>query len=156
MDKNNRIQNELERLTNLFSGVDGNQRAAVTPLLQNAAFMRITLEDLQEIILQDGAIETYQNGANQHGIKQSAAVQSYNSLIKNYAGVIKTLAGLLPPERKKELAPIKIPTLEERDELKRMRDMYEEEHQERIRAQMELGSAKQKIQQLEWAKEGRL
>lgn len=156
MEKNKRIKKELDRLNSLFSDVDGNQRAAVTPLLQNAAFMRVTLEDLQEIILRDGAIEVYQNGANQHGVKQSAAVQSYNSLIKNYAGVIKTLAGLLPPERKKDLVPIKPLTSDERDKLNRIEKMYEEEHLSRIRAESELGSAKQKIQRMEWAKEGRL
>ena len=154
MEKSDRIKKELERLTDLFSGVDGNQRAAVTPLLQNAAFMRITLEDLQEIILRDGAIETYQNGANQHGMKQSAAVQSYNSLIKNYAGVIKTLAGLLPPERKKALAPV-LRSPEEMDEIERLREECENERQTRIKTEIKLGSTMQKLQQIEWDNRGK-
>ena len=60
--------------------------------------MKVTLEDLQRIINEEGVTETYQNGANQRGIKQSATLQSYNSLIKNYASVIKTLSQLLPKE----------------------------------------------------------
>lgn len=71
------------------------------PLLQNAAFMKVTLEDLQEVINANGVTEEYQNGANQKGVKQSAALQSYNSLIKNYGNVIKMLSNLLPPEEKK-------------------------------------------------------
>lgn len=100
MTKENRISEELNRISKFFDEVDGNQRAIVTPLLQNAAFMKVTLEDLQASINAQGATDEYKNGANQHGIKQSAALQAYNSLIKNYAGVIKTLSNLLPPEKK--------------------------------------------------------
>lgn len=98
--KETRIKEELERLNGFFISIDGNQRAAVTPLIQNAAFMKVTLEDLQTAINADGVIDEYQNGANQSGIKQSANLQAYNSLIKNYASVIKNLAQLLPPEKK--------------------------------------------------------
>lgn len=62
--------------------------------------MKVTLEDLQKVINTEGVTEEYQNGANQRGVKQSAALQSYNSLIKNYASVIKALSQLLPPEKK--------------------------------------------------------
>ena len=104
LSKEKRIKKELDRIKFYFELADGNQRAIVTPLLQNAAFMKVTLDDLQEIINKEGVTEIYQNGANQHGIKQSAAVQSYNAVIKNYASVIKTLAGLLPPEERKKLS----------------------------------------------------
>lgn len=100
MTKENRISAELNRISVYFEDVDANQRAIVTPLLQNAAFMKVTLEDLQESIIMRGTTDEYQNGANQHGIKQSAQLQAYNSLIKNYANVIKTLSGLLPREKK--------------------------------------------------------
>ena len=96
--KEERIKTELERISKHFENVNESQRAIVTPLLQNAAFMKVTLEDLQKIINEEGVTETYQNGANQRGIKQSATLQSYNSLIKNYASVIKTLSQLLPKE----------------------------------------------------------
>ena len=96
--KEERIKTELERISKHFESVNESQRAIVTPLLQNAAFMKVTLEDLQRIINEEGVTETYQNGANQRGIKQSATLQSYNSLIKNYASVIKTLSQLLPKE----------------------------------------------------------
>ena len=102
--KETRIKEELIRLKNLFCEVDANQRSMVDPLLQNAAFMKVTLEDLQESILIEGATDIYQNGANQKGMKTSASLQAYNSTMKIYASVIKTLAGLLPPERRAALA----------------------------------------------------
>lgn len=104
LTKEKRIHQELERISNFFEPLAENQRAIIKPLLQNAAFMLVTLEDLQEKINSEGVIEVYQNGANQHGLKQSAALQSYNSLIRNYASVIKTLGGMLPRERRKTAA----------------------------------------------------
>lgn len=103
-----RIEEECARITSRFSRADANQRAIVTPLIQNAAFMKVTLEDLQEIINAEGVIDEYKNGANQYGQKQSATLQSYNALIKNYASVIKTLSQILPPEEKPQ-AKVKTP-----------------------------------------------
>lgn len=105
--KETRIREETIRLNILFEGVDANQRSIVSPLIQNAAFMRIALEDLMETINAEGVTEIYQNGANQKGVKQSAALQAYNSTMKVYAPVIKTLAGLLPPERRAALTAAK-------------------------------------------------
>ena len=101
--KEKRISDELERISLFFEEADANQRALVTPLLQNAAFMKVTLEDLQEKINEDGVTEVYQNGANQQGVKQSATLQSYNALIKNYTSVIKALSNLLPPAERHAL-----------------------------------------------------
>ena len=100
-NKEQRIKTELDRLEKIFEKVDGNKRTILASLLQNAAFMKITLEDLQEIINAEGVTDEYQNGANQKGIKQSATLQGYNALIKNYTIVIKTLTQILPPEERK-------------------------------------------------------
>ena len=100
ISKEKRISKELKRLTELFSEVDGNQRSIALPLLQNAAFMAVTLQDLQETILESGTTDIYTNGENQTGVKQSAELQAYNSLIKNYTAVIKSLSKLLPPEKR--------------------------------------------------------
>ena len=125
--KETRINEELERLNGFFISIDGNQRAAVTPLIQNAAFMKVTLEDLQAAINADGTTDEYQNGANQYGVKQSAKLQAYNSLIKNYANVIKTLAQLLPPEKKKTpMDPIQATLCRE----KTPEDLEQEQRQE--------------------------
>lgn len=96
LDRNKRIKKEFQRIIIFFEELDENKKAVVNPLVQNAAFMRITLDDLQKIISEQGPVEHYQNGANQFGLKQSAALQSYNALVKNYASVIKTISGFLP------------------------------------------------------------
>lgn len=96
LDRNKRIKKEFQRIIIFFEELDENKKAVINPLVQNAAFMRVTLDDLQKIISEQGPVEHYQNGANQFGLKQSAALQSYNALVKNYASVIKTISGFLP------------------------------------------------------------
>ena len=111
LTKEEQITAEIERLTALFEGTDANKRALVTPLIENAAFMRVTLDEMQEIINRDGVIDHYTNGQHQGGAKASAAVQGYNSLVKNYAAVIKTLMGLVPLEvRESKLTQIQANT----------------------------------------------
>ena len=93
--KDARIKKEYARLRKQFAGIDEKNRAIAEPLTQNAAFMRATLEDLQEEVNTYGTTEEYQNGSNQFGSKQSAALQAYNATVKNYNATIKTLAGIL-------------------------------------------------------------
>lgn len=145
LEKEKRISEEFNRISIYFEKLDENERAVIVPLIQNAAFMRVTLEDLQEIIAEQGPVEAYQNGANQSGMKQSAALQSYNSTVKNYAAVIKTLFGLLPPmERTAALSYTKprAKTEEEREEERRQM----EERQKRINAEQEAAIAYQQWQ----------
>lgn len=151
-DKNKRIKTELDRIKIYFEDLKENEKAVIDPLLQNSAFMKITLEDLQELINQDGVIDIYQNGANQSGTKQSATLQSYNSLIKNYASVTKTLFGLLPPEKRPAVSPwIREPQVKTEEEIEEEK-LKEEERQQRIREEIEKAV---KLQREQWKKEGR-
>ena len=99
--KETRIKEELARLSKIYNVLPPNTLAIVMPLLENAAFMKVTLDDLQEVINANGCSDDYQNGANQFGKKASADLQAYNSLIKNYNTVSDRLEKLLPPEQRK-------------------------------------------------------
>lgn len=145
ISKDSRISAELDRLSRLFENVDGNQRAIVAPLLQNAAFMRITLEDLQEIIIAEGVTDVYQNGANQHGVKQSATLQSYNALIKNYAAVVRNLAILLPREVKPLVPAVWQPREKTKEDWEEERRRAEE-HQQRINEEINAAVEKQRLE----------
>ena len=147
--KEKRIKQELTRISKFFEKADGNQRALVAPLLQNAAFMAITLEDLQETINAEGATDEYQNGANQRGIKQSATLQSYNALIKNYTTVIKALSAVLPPEEK-ALASSLYQWQEKTDAEAELQIKYDQERTKRINAEIALAAEKQKLEKMNW------
>lgn len=95
------VKKEYEKLFDLYKELPGNKLKLLEPLLQNAAFMKVTLEELQTIINDEGTTDEYMNGANQNGRKISANIQAYNSLVKNYNNVIDKLEKLLPAELKK-------------------------------------------------------
>ena len=97
-EKDKRIRKELRRLRKFFSGADPTQLGIAENLIQNAAFIKVTLEELQEKMKSEGLIDIYQNGENQMGTKQSSALQAYNNLIRNYTAVIKQLSGIMPEE----------------------------------------------------------
>ncbi len=99
--KDNRIKREFSRLKRLFQNLPENELKFVEPLLQNCAFMRAVLEDLQELITENGLIDDYQNGENQNGRKMSAELQAYNTTVKNYNQAMDKLIERLPKEEKK-------------------------------------------------------
>ena len=96
LTKDQRIRQEYERMKELFSAMPENELSFCDPLLQNAAFMKVTLEDLQQAINENGVTDQYQNGANQSGTKASADLQAYNSLAKVYNALMEKLSNRLP------------------------------------------------------------
>lgn len=101
LTKDQKIKKEISRLKRVFRDLDKNKLQTVESLIKNAAFMAVSLGELQEIINVEGYTEEYQNGANQRGIKQSEAVKTHIAMTKNHASIIKQLTELVPPERKK-------------------------------------------------------
>lgn len=90
------IKAEIKRLTKIFANIDEDKRDLCEQLVQNAAFMAVSLRDLQEQIKIDGWVEDYQNGANQKGRKTGSAAVLYTKLINNYRQTIGDLCKLLP------------------------------------------------------------
>lgn len=66
------------------------------PLIQNLAFMTVTLEDLKEEINRDGCTVEYKNGENQYGTKKNPAVETYNTMLKNYSVIYKQVFDMIP------------------------------------------------------------
>jgi hypothetical protein len=102
-----KIRLEKNRLTKIFKGtakepgIDANKLNTVKTLIDNAAFMTVTLEELQEQINESGVSEDYKNGANQWGRKQTPEVEVYISMTRNMTTIIKELANLAPQKMKK-------------------------------------------------------
>lgn len=94
--KEQRVRAEARKLKSLTEGLSKAKLAVALPLVEQAAFMRITLEDLQKQINEEGCVEEYQNGKNQQGFKTTAALQAYNSTVKNFAAVCERLDRILP------------------------------------------------------------
>lgn len=100
--KDARIKKEITKLNKQFAGLDKKTLDTVQSLVRNAAFMAVTLDDLQETLNREGLVSEYQNGENQWGTKKSPEAELYNTMIKNHMSIIKQLTELLPKQERKE------------------------------------------------------
>ena len=98
--KNKAIKKELNRLKKLFKDLPENKKKISEKLIDNAAFMSVSLEELKKDIILYGVKETYVNGKEQFGFKESIESKTYNITIKNYMAIIKQLNEMLPEEKK--------------------------------------------------------
>lgn len=98
IEKEAKILAEEKRLSAVFTKIPARSKRAIKSLIHNAAFMAVTLSDLQDTINTDGPVSEYQNGENQWGTKKSPEIEIYNTMIKNHASIIKQLTDLLPQE----------------------------------------------------------
>lgn len=101
-EKEAAIRKEELRLKRAFKDLDKNKMSTVKQLISTAAFLSVTLRDLEEEINRNGVTEEYQNGANQYGVKQSAAAVTHIAMTKNLTSIMKQLADLVPAEKKKK------------------------------------------------------
>ncbi len=90
------IKKEYRRLKKIFKDLPTGGVAIVGKLINEAAFVAITLEEARMIIARDGIVETYQNGAAQFGIKKSSVVEVYDKFLNTYAKIVGQLVDRLP------------------------------------------------------------
>ena len=99
--KEQRIAKEKRRLVKIFKDLEANKLSTCKALIARAAFITVSLEDLEEQLNTTGWVEQYQNGENQSGLKKSANADVHISLTKNLNAIIKQLLELVPPAQKK-------------------------------------------------------
>lgn len=99
VQKNKAIKKELNRLKKLFKELPENKKKISEKLIDNAAFMSVSLEELKNDIILYGVKETYVNGKDQYGFKESVESKTYNTTIKNYMAIIKQLNEMLPEDK---------------------------------------------------------
>ena len=95
-----RINKEKKRLAAIFAGMEPNKLKTCEALIDRAAFITVSLQDLEDELNEKGWTEEYTNGANQFGVKKSAAADVHISLTKNLNAIIKQLLDLVPPAQK--------------------------------------------------------
>ena len=96
-----RIRKEKERLSDIFQDLEPNKLSTCQALIDRAAFITVSLEDLEEQLNRTGWVEEYQNGENQFGVKKAAAADVHISLTKNLNTIMKQLLDLVPPAQKR-------------------------------------------------------
>ena len=101
--KASRIKAERERLDSLYAAMDPNRKALAEGLLENAAFMRIELQDLAKELQEKGWTELFSQGKQEPYLRARPQGQMYNSTNGNYQKIIKQLDAMLP--RQEQTAP---------------------------------------------------
>jgi hypothetical protein len=95
--KKTKVTKEVTRLSNIFAKLPPDLLSVAQGLIQRAAHMRITLDDYEKDIDENGTVELFQQSASAPPYERSRPVVSnYNSLAKNYQTIIKQLTDLLP------------------------------------------------------------
>src|SRR5690606_27409353 len=89
------IKRELTRLRKVFANMPDDRKRVTEGLLQEAAFMRATLEETRAIIDREGVVEHFEQGA-QRFLREHPATKVYAALINRYTTVIKQLLDQLP------------------------------------------------------------
>ncbi len=99
--KDRLIKKEIKELKIITQDVDEDKRPYVDRLINQAAFMYATLQELQETINTDGATDLFEQGA-QRMLREHPAAKTYNTMIKNYTSIIKTLSDITPQSENEE------------------------------------------------------
>lgn len=78
LSKVDRINKEKRRLKRIFKDIEGNKQKVVEGLLDDAAFMRVTLIDIKKDISVSGVIDELQQG-DYTIIREHPNVKVYNT-----------------------------------------------------------------------------
>ena len=100
IEVNKRIRKEFLKLRKIFKKIDEDTFKIYDGLLNRAAFMRITLEDYEKDINENGSVEMFSQGNQEPYERARPVMQFYNTTNKNYQSIIKQLTDLLPRDEK--------------------------------------------------------
>lgn len=101
VDKGTLVNREVNRLTNFFKDIDRNRRLTAKGLIEEAAFMRITLQQLKAEIDKDGPIDEMPQG-DYSILREHPALKSYNTMVQRYTNIIDKLVNMHPKEEVKK------------------------------------------------------
>jgi hypothetical protein len=90
-----RVRAEYARLMAIFKSPQKEKLALARKLISRAAFLSVTIDDLEKDISKNGYEQEYQNGEFQRGMKKSAAAELHVTYSKNLFAVMKQLNDML-------------------------------------------------------------
>ena len=94
-DNNKLVKKEKKKLLKILELIDSNLLKICDSLIENIAFMSVTLNNLMQEIKDNGIKEEYKNGQNQFGFKKSVEIEVYNTMQKNFQSAMKLLIDML-------------------------------------------------------------
>lgn len=92
-----RAEEEQNRIIELLNevGISAKKMKLLEPIVLNAAWMKVKLDDAREAIKNSNIVISYDNGGGQKGIRENPLFKGYESLWRSYmAGMAKLLESL--------------------------------------------------------------
>ena len=91
-----RIKQEQRRIAKLFKNLPSDRLQVTKKLIERAAYMLVSLEDMEAQITSDGLTVEMPQGS--YSISRAhPLLSSYNAMVKNFNATIKQLSEALPP-----------------------------------------------------------
>lgn len=97
ISKDLRIKREFNRLKKIYKDLSENELASIDGLLRRAAYMRITLEDYEADLDENGYVEMFTQSVQTPPYERERPVaRLYNSMNRNYQTIMRQLVDALP------------------------------------------------------------
>lgn len=91
--KDERIKKEVRRLKAIYKDLGQKEKKVIEGLIQRAAYMRITLEDYEEDLNENGSVELFSQSEKTEPYERERPVaRLYNTLNGNYQKIMKQLS----------------------------------------------------------------
>lgn len=103
LEREKKIKQEINRIKKLYKDFSKDKAKVLEGLMNEAAFMKVTLEDMRKDLLKNGVTELFEQG-EQCFNRERPEVKIYTNFIQKYSTVMKQLIDVLPVEIKKEEA----------------------------------------------------
>lgn len=98
MPKVKQEKTDLEVFESLYESIDEKKKPLAEKLYQQAIFMEKTLIELQNDVIENGAILKTVNGNGFDVVMENPAQKSYNTMINRYTALMAKLIDMLPEE----------------------------------------------------------
>lgn len=99
ISKDDRMKREILRIKKLLRDLPDEKLKMADGIIKRAAFMQVTLEDLEEDIKAYGTVENFSQTRDIEYDRERPAVRIYNTLVKNYSNAMKQIVDLLPQQQ---------------------------------------------------------
>lgn len=90
------IRKEEKRLKRIYKDIEKGKKSTIEGLIQRAAFMRVSLAELEEDLNLYGFTEKFSQGNQEPYDRKRPNADLYNSMNTSYQKIIKQLTDLLP------------------------------------------------------------
>lgn len=98
--KAEKIKKEKARLNKIYTDISKENKGIIEGLINRAAFMRVTLEDMEIDLDTGGFVEMFSQSEKTDPYERERPVaRLYNTMNKNYQSIIKQMSDLIPKDR---------------------------------------------------------